>query len=120
MAEERCPQNEGRSLRPAITEIGAFRGHRKGIGAPDVISLKGNRNTQEQMLEKKTEEFVLPEESRRARRMGRRIWMGTLAILLTAATGAATAQNAQVQNTPQVAPKPKPKVGFIAPVTYDN
>jgi hypothetical protein len=82
--------------------------------------LKGKRKTQEQMLEKKIEEFVLPEESRRARWMGRRLWMGALAVLLTAATGAATAQNAQVQNTPQVTTKPKPKFGMIVPVTYDN
>lgn len=75
---------------------------------------------QEQMLEKKTQEFVLPEESRRARWMVRRIWMGALAVLLTAATGAATAQNAQVQNTPQATPRPKPKIGSIVPVTYDN
>jgi hypothetical protein len=75
---------------------------------------------QEQMLEKKTQEFVLPEESRRARWMVRRLWMGTLAVLLTAATGAATAQDAQMQNAPQATPRPKAKFGSIAPVTYDN
>jgi len=78
---------------------------------------------QEQMLEKKTEEFVLPEESRKARWSGRRAWMGALATaLLTAVTGVAAAQSAQLQNNPQATTtmKPKPKFGFIAPVTYDN
>lgn len=82
---------------------------------------------QEQMLEKKTEEFVLPEGTRRARGFGRRAWMGALAAaLLTAVTGAATAQSSsssQLSSNPQATtttPKPKPKIGFIAPVTYDN
>lgn len=75
---------------------------------------------QEQMLEKKTEEFVLPEGTRSARGFGRRAWMGALAAaLLTVVTGVATAQGAQLAN-PQTTTKPKPKIGFIAPVTYDN
>jgi hypothetical protein len=75
---------------------------------------------QEQMLEKKTQEFVLPEETRRERGSGRRAWMGALgAMLLAAATGVAVAQDAQMQ-TPQPTPRPKAKIGAIAPVTYDN
>lgn len=72
------------------------------------------------MLGKKTEKFVLPEESSRAREFGRRVWMGALAALLTAVTGAAAAQSAQLQSNPQATAKPKPRFGYIAPVTYDN
>ena len=73
------------------------------------------------MLEKKNEEFVLPKGTGGARSLGRRAWMGALAAaLLTVATGASQAQNAQVNNPPTTTTKPKPKIGFIAPVTYDN
>jgi hypothetical protein len=44
--------------------------------------------------------------------------MGTLAVALLS-TGAGVAQNARL-DTSQPAPKPKPKFGMIAPVTYDN
>lgn len=75
---------------------------------------------QEQMLENKTQEFVLPEPTRNARGFGRRAWMGALAAtLLAAATGVAAAQDAQVQR-PQPTTKARKKIGAIAPVTYDN
>jgi hypothetical protein len=75
---------------------------------------------QEQMLEKKTQEFVLPNGTKSASGFGRRVWMGALAAaLLTVVTGSAAAQDAQLQS-PQATTKPKPKIGFIAPVTYDN
>ena len=78
--------------------------------------------TQEQMLEKKTVEFVWPKGTRVARRFGRRAWMGALtAALLTVATGTSIGQNAQLSNRQATTTtKPKPKIGFIAPVTYDN
>src|SRR5689334_12939309 len=78
--------------------------------------------TQEQMLEKKTVEFVWPKGTRVARRFGRRAWMGALtAAVLTVATGTSIGQSAQLSNQqPTTTTKPKPKIGFIAPVTYDN
>jgi hypothetical protein len=79
------------------------------------------------MLEKKTQEFVLPKGTRRARDFGRRAWMGALtAALLTVVTGAAVAQSSssstQLSASPQTTTttRPKTKIGFIAPVTYDN
>jgi len=72
---------------------------------------------QEQMLEKKTQEFVLPEMTRRARFFGLRAWMGALTVALLA--GTAVAQNAQMQSS-GAAPTARQRVGFIAPVTYDN
>lgn len=80
---------------------------------------------QEQMLEKKTQEFLVPEANTGERgyrdRGFRAGWMARLAgVLMAVATGAAFAQNAQLQNTPGAAPSAKAKMGFIAPVTYDN
>ena len=74
---------------------------------------------QEQMLEKKTQEFLLPEVNRSARNFGRRAWMGMMAAVLAATTGVAAAQTAQLQS-PGASPTAKTKIGFIAPVTYDN
>jgi hypothetical protein len=74
------------------------------------------------MLEK-TQEFLLPEvsASRCGFKAGR---MRTLAVMVMGlVTGAAFGQNAQVQNpgsTTGAAPTAKTKIGFIAPVTYDN
>src|ERR1700750_950481 len=75
---------------------------------------------QEQMLEKKTQEFCLPEGTRKEQGFGRRAWMGALAAaLLTVATGAATAQSSssstQLSTNPQATTttRPKTKIGFI-------
>jgi len=82
---------------------------------------------QELMLEKKTQEFVLPEGTRKEQGFGRRAWIGALAAaLLTVASGTATAQSSssstQLSTSPQTTTttRPKTKIGFIAPVTYDN
>lgn len=73
---------------------------------------------QEQMLDKKTQEFLLPKETKKARGFGRICMMGAIVVALLS-TGSAVAQNAQL-DTSQTGPKPKPKFGMIAPVTYDN
>jgi hypothetical protein len=87
---------------------------------------------QEQMLEKKTQGFLLPEQTRGARGRYALMRMLTAALLTGAATGA-VAQAAQTtpppaprtqpaQATPD-APSPAPKktrFGQSAPVTYDN
>jgi hypothetical protein len=72
------------------------------------------------MLQKKTEDFVLPKGTRGARGYGRRAWMGALAAALLTASGVGLAQNAQVQRPQTTTTKAKTKIGFIAPVTYDN
>jgi hypothetical protein len=77
---------------------------------------------QEQMLEKKTQEFLLPEVNRTARSFGHaarmRMWTGVVAALFVI-NGAASAQNAQLQSS-GAAPAATRKIGLIAPVTYDN
>jgi len=66
------------------------------------------------------QEFFLPEVTRTPQRFGRIAWMGILAAGLMTAT--AFGQGAQVQapTAPKVSPTAKTKMGFIAPVTYDN
>jgi hypothetical protein len=81
---------------------------------------------QEQMLAKKTQGFVLSQETKMVR-PGGRIWLGVLAALVVG-TAVAQAQTAgmsqsqtptQTQTTETPFPK-KSRFGSIAPVTYDN
>jgi hypothetical protein len=83
---------------------------------------------QELMLEKKTQEFVLPEKTDRVQRHSRRMWLGVLAAAVLAGNaGAQTPAPAQSSSQSQTqtpdAPVPtvkKGRFGAVTPVTYDN
>jgi hypothetical protein len=88
---------------------------------------------QEQMLEKKTQEFVLPEETKRTEGHSRFGWLGLLAaaVLVTGAAAQtmtpppqSSSQTPAQSQTQQQAPlQPavrKGRFGAIVPVTYDN
>jgi hypothetical protein len=85
---------------------------------------------QEQMLEKKTQEFVLPQEIKKTYRASQG-WMGLLAVVVLAASAAAQTMtpppqqqsSSQTQTDTQAPARPavrKGAFGAIVPVTYDN
>jgi hypothetical protein len=87
--------------------------------------------TQEQMLEKKTQEFLLPKKTTRVQGHGRRACLGVLtaALLIGNAAAQTTPPPAQsssrtaTQTTTPEAPAPtvkKGRFGAVVPVTYDN
>jgi hypothetical protein len=84
---------------------------------------------QEQMLEKKTQEFVLPEETKGTYRAGRQGWLGLLAIAVLAVSARAQTitpppqSSSQTPTETQAPAQPsvkKGRFGAIVPVTYDN
>jgi hypothetical protein len=87
--------------------------------------------TQEQMLEKKTQEFPLPKNIKQVQRHGRRAWLGVLTAAVLIGSAAAQTTPAPAQSSSQTAtqtttpetPTPslkKGRFGAVVPVTYDN
>jgi hypothetical protein len=86
--------------------------------------------TQEQMLEKKTQEFLLPKKTTRVQRHGRRAWLGVLTAAVLIGSAAAQTQTtppSSSSQTPATAQAPdataatkKGRFGAVVPVTYDN